>query len=591
MASKTSSRKIIIVILAVLVLAAIVFIFWKLNRQDNGLTYHFTAAKIGDIKNEVKGSGQVKASQSLDLSFQISGQVNQSLVAAGQTVKSGQVLATLDASGLSAQLSQVQAALASAQAQLESAKAAYHVQLANLQNMKNGASAASLNLSQARVNSAKQAVSDAQTGLDDVKVQNQVNLSNQYNQAVNLINNSYATAMAALNTQLTPLFNDQQTDHPSLTFNTTNNQLEVNVKSQLVSLESDLRIWNSSLDELKPTDTAAVTTYLDTSLSRLNNLAGFLREMATLLNYSLISVEPGPAVISDYKVSVNTALANVNTAILSLNNQKNAISAQITANQGLLSQASSKLNASQNAWDVAQKSYDLKKAGATSDQIAAQTAAVAQAKAGIDIAAAAVTAAQANVSNLKVQLAKTELTAPIDGVISVDNVKVGQTISPDLPVISLISQSKYQVDVQIPESAIAPVKIGQTASVSLDAYGANPSLVAKVISIDPASNLINGVNSYKVTLEFNQDYPQLKVGLSAEVRILTAEDHQALIVPTSAIINNGSQDYVIVDNGTPAGEKHLVQIGINSLDAQTEILSGLKAGDKVATFGTPLNKQ
>jgi HlyD family secretion protein len=170
--------------------------------------------------------------------------------------------------------------------------------------------------------------------------------------------------------------------------------------------------------------------------------------------------------------------------------------------------------------------------------------------------------------------------------VSQNDAKVGEAISLNAPIISVISQAKYQIAVQIPESSIANVKLGQTAQVTLDAYGPSQTFVARVIAIDPASTLVNGLAGYKVTLEFLQNYPEVKTGLSANVQILTAENTNALVVPSSAIIKRGDISYVIIDNGTAAGSEREVNTGLSSLDGRTEITSGLQSGERVASFGS-----
>lgn len=573
---------------AVIILGAAAALVYYLM-PHNLPTYNFVAAQVQDIKSEVAASGTVKAASDLQLSFERSGKVSTNLVNVGDSVKTGQVLATLDSADMQAQLAQAQAAVLSAQAQFQNAQAAYQVQIAKLQDLKNGASAADLNLSQAQVNSAAQAVADAQTNLTNVQAQTAISLANQYSHSLDLINAAYSNAFDAINTKLVGLFSNQHTATPGLTFTTTNAQSEVTVKNELVANESSLNDWSLELSALNQADRAGTDRALDDSLTRLNNLADFLRQVNTLLSETVTSVSLTPTVLAGYQTSVNAGLANVNASILALNGQKQTIASQIATNNSANSQAQSQLDQAKNSLTVAQKALALKKAGATADQIAAQAAAASQAEAGITAATAAIAQAQANVQNLSAQLAKSVITSPIDGIISQADAKIGEVASPSVPVISIISQAKYQIEVQVPESDIADIKIGQTASVALDAYGSSQNFIARVITIDPASTLINGVPSYKVTLEFTQNYPQIKAGLSANVRILTAENPQAVVIPSSSVLRRAGNKYVIVDNGAAAGSIREVTTGLVSLDGQTEISSGLSAGERVAAFGGPVN--
>jgi HlyD family secretion protein len=545
--------------LPILAIAAIVVIYLASTRSH--LSYTFVPATTGDIKSEVRASGAVQAASDVQLAFQRSGKVAQTLVKVGDTVKAGQTLATLDVADLQAQLAQAQAG--------------YDAQNAKLQDMKNGASGADLNLSQAQVSSATQAAQDAENNLNNVKAQAQISLNNQYSHSVDLINSAYSAAFDAVNAKLADLFTDQQTDNPKLTFNTTDGQMENTVKGNITVMESSLSAWNGTLTNLDPTDYPGTDQALTNSLTNLNNLADFLRQVNLLLSYSVTSPAFSQATLNLEKANVNAGLANVNAAILALNGQKQAIAATIATNKSLVTQAASQLDQANNAVIVAQKAQALKKAGATSDQIAAQAAAVAQ--------------AQATVQNVQVQLNNSVVTAPLDGLISQNDAKSGEIISPNVPIISIISQAKYQIVVQISEANIANIKLGQKATVTTDAYGPDKTFEARVIIIEPASTLVNGVASYKVTLEFSQLYPEIKAGLSANVQILTGENQSALVVPASAVIKRGDQNYVIVDNGTATGAEREVTTGITSLNGEVEITSGLQAGERVVTFGSALN--
>jgi RND family efflux transporter MFP subunit len=183
------------------------------------------------------------------------------------------------------------------------------------------------------------------------------------------------------------------------------------------------------------------------------------------------------------------------------------------------------------------------------------------------------------------QLEKMSLFSPLNGVVSRQDGTAGEMVAAGAPLIGLLSDAKYQVEGQLSQNDVAKVKVGQNATVNLDAYGSAREFPATVITVEPAGTIINGVSSYKVTLEFNQPDEAIKSGLSANVKILTAESKNVLLIPASALIKQGAKNYVLVNNQTPAGEKREVTVGIISAANQAEIKSGLNAGDQVADFG------
>jgi len=285
---------------------------------------------------------------------------------------------------------------------------------------------------------------------------------------------------------------------------------------------------------------------------------------------------PASALAAD-KLNLNLALNEVNAALAALNAQTQAISAQKALNTNLLSQAQSQVDQAANSLSSAQSALKLKQSGSDPNQIKAQAAAVAS--------------AQANVDDVAAQLSKTVLLSPLTGVVSRQDGQVGEIIAPNQSFISLLSNAKFQVAAQVAEKDLGPLKVGQNASVILDAYGPSRPFAASIIAIDPASTIVNGQSFYKVTLEFATNDEAIKVGMNANVDIITSSLSNALLVPTSSLITSDNGDYVIVDNGTPSGRRQAVSIGLTGSNGLTEVKSGLTAGDKVAIFGSSAPSQ
>jgi RND family efflux transporter MFP subunit len=585
----------IIVIAVVIGLGIGAYAYFKVSTSQSPTSSNFfnsgTAATDGvsvqrlTLDETVNSTGEVKPVQNIDLSFQQPGQVTGVYAAVGDTVNSGKVLASLDTSNPRAQLSQAQAAVSSAQAQLQNAQAATQIQIAKLNDMKNGATAADLSLSQAQVASAAQSVQDAQTNLDNVKSQAKIVMDNQYSHSVDLINSAYSSAFDAFNSKLTGIFTNQQSVNPGLSFITTEAQAEINVKNSLPAIEASLSTWNANLNNLDSTNYPATDQALTDSLARLNNLADFLRQINVLLSNAITTPSFSADILNLDRANVNAGLSNVNAAILALNGQKQAISNQVSVNNNLITQANSQLNQAQNNLTVAQKALTLKKSGATADQIAAQAAAVSQAQAGISAQEAAIVQAQANVQNFQAQLDKYSLTAPISGVISQYNAKLGQTVSPGVPVISMISSGKFQIETDVSEADVAKIKVGNQANITLDAYGNGIVFPAVVTAIDPAQTVVNGISTYKVTLQFVKEDDRIKSGMTANVMIVTAEHKNVIAVPATEIITRGTNHFVLVDTGQATSEERPVQIGITGANNFVEITAGLNDGDKIVNFG------
>jgi macrolide-specific efflux system membrane fusion protein len=134
---------------------------WAYARASSSSStqYRTAAATLGTVTQTISLAGNLAPLGESDLDFGVSGRVVAVNVQPGQTVKAGDVLATLDATGLQASLTQAQATLASAQARLSLDQA--------------GPTAQSLAQSQASVSSAQVAVANARTSLNDTRAVNQ----------------------------------------------------------------------------------------------------------------------------------------------------------------------------------------------------------------------------------------------------------------------------------------------------------------------------------------------------------------------------------------------------------------------------------
>lgn len=137
--------------------------------------------------------------------------------------------------------------------------------------------------------------------------------------------------------------------------------------------------------------------------------------------------------------------------------------------------------------------------------------------------------AQASVASAEAELAKSIVKSPINGVITNIDAKVGEIVPANKNIISVISYGDYEVEAFVPEADISKVKIGNSAKTTLDAYGDSIYFDTKVIKIDPAATVIDGVPTYKVTFRFISMDQRIKSGMTANLNILTSEKPMFLL--------------------------------------------------------------
>ncbi|MEI7513488.1 MAG: efflux RND transporter periplasmic adaptor subunit, partial [bacterium] len=198
---------------------------------------------------------------------------------------------------------------------------------------------------------------------------------------------------------------------------------------------------------------------------------------------------------------------------------------------------------------------------------------------GKSVQEAKVKSFQASLDAIKTQIEKTYIRAPFSGIISKQDAKVGEAISPSMSLVSLISES-YEIEAYIPELNISGVDVKDKARVNLDAFGTSAEFGAVVIQIDPAETIKDGVATYKVRLAFENADSRIKPGMTANIKIETGKKDNVSILPLRAIVTtNGVSTIKIKTNDEPIIKE--IKIGDKDSRGNVEVISGLAPEDKV----------
>jgi RND family efflux transporter MFP subunit len=198
---------------------------------------------------------------------------------------------------------------------------------------------------------------------------------------------------------------------------------------------------------------------------------------------------------------------------------------------------------------------------------------------GRPVQEAKVRSAQSSVSALQTQISKMSIKAPFSGIVSVQNAKVGEAISPSMSLVSLISES-YEIEAYIPELNISGVDVGDKARINLDAFGVSAEFGAVVIKIDPADTVKDGVATYKVRLAFENVDERIRPGMTSNIKIETGKKDNVLILPLRAVYLKNNLSYVQLKIEDRSAEKE-IKIGEKDSRGNIEVLSGLNITDKV----------
>ena len=230
--------------------------------------------------------------------------------------------------------------------------------------------------------------------------------------------------------------------------------------------------------------------------------------------------------------------------------------------------------------DVSRSAYDQQKS--QRDQLAEQyQALIHQAQqnyAAVANALAAVDAAATQVSLAKRNLAYTVVVSPMPGYVSDRPADIGEYVSPQQKVATVVNLNPLRVRIDIPEQAIPQIHAGESVSVSVSGYP-DRSFAGRVARVSPNVT----ASSRTLTIEADVENPkaELKPGQFATVRILLPQTAPAVLVPQRALRAISGSTYVyVIKNGH--AEQRLVQSGQTEGDL-VEIQSGVAADEVVAT--------
>ncbi len=170
------------------------------------------------------------------------------------------------------------------------------------------------------------------------------------------------------------------------------------------------------------------------------------------------------------------------------------------------------------------------------------------------------------------------LLAPIDGEVIVSTIQPGQTVATSDAIFVL--SDRLIVRGQVDETDIGKIKLGQAATIALDAYP-DTKISASVGHIYYESETVNNVTIYKVDLIPEQVPEFFRSGMNATVDFLTEKKENAILIPVDAVHKEGKEQYVLlIENNPQMPAKRSVVTGITD-DKNYEVVSGLTSGDTV----------
>ena len=145
---------------------------------------------------------------------------------------------------------------------------------------------------------------------------------------------------------------------------------------------------------------------------------------------------------------------------------------------------------------------------------------------------------EAQLAQARIDLERTAIKAPVDGTVVKRSIEPGQTVaaslqSPELFVIAK-NLTDMQVETSIDEADVGRIRVGQKASFTVDAF-AGRNFEGEVKQVRKAATVVSNVVTYTVVVSAANPDLTLLPGMTANVRIVTAQKEQALKLPNAAL--------------------------------------------------------
>lgn len=572
----------------------------------------------GSVTQAVSVSGSVNAGGTVRMNFQTSGRVAEILVKVGDRVTAGQVLARLDTTNLEGALAQAQANLASAQARYD----------------QTAAGTAGEDVASARL-----VVENAQRSLDTARRTAESDVATA-KQNLAKLTGTYTTARTNFSSLATrarldaegfglsiPDLQRQHADILAMAYALPNSAESRSAQSALAGATAPLTTAANAATTLLQD---ATSEYLAATAALVASLSGFDVALAagadtngpigsyqsTLIAYqsstsrlsSAIEVVSGQ--LSGVPGNINSALAAVNGPSTSGNTSYDslrqglrfltdrviAVQQPAASSKSRLTQAGSTLATVTDAVtsglvNATQAITTAQDKGANSIANAESSLASAQASfaktvtgpkpADLASAYASVSSAQVAVETAQNNLANATLRAPVPGVVATLTGQAGESSSGTAtnPFLSIANITSLQLHGTVGEGDVAKLRLGQVATVTVDAVGTATRMTGKVTLIDPVATIQQGVPVYGVDVAVDVPDAAVRPGMSGTANVILASRTNVLTVPNLAIRTTGGRRGVQVMREGKAVDAQVV-LGI-ATDTVTEVVSGLEEGELV----------
>lgn len=172
-------------------------------------------------------------------------------------------------------------------------------------------------------------------------------------------------------------------------------------------------------------------------------------------------------------------------------------------------------------------------------------------------------------------LAYTVIRSPISGTVVDKKLETGSLAAPGMPILVIEDSSAYRLEANVDESRVSKIKIGDAATISIDALGGKKT-TGTVAEIKPAADAASRTFTVKIALPYMEG---MRSGMFGRAYFDMGESEKTM-VPKAAITERGGAKGVFVMDENGALRFRVVKAGDES-GGFVEIFSGLTPGEKI----------
>ncbi len=518
------SHKIISAIVIIVLVAGGYWWYQSFSAGSGKISYLTAPVEKGTIVSSISGSGQVSASNQIDLKSKVSENVTYVGVKNSQQVRVGTLLMAFDTTNAQKAVRNAQISLDNAKLSLEKLSDNGNITIPQNKQQAEDSLAKAYTDSFNTISNAFLDLPDVMTGLDDVLHGNEINKWNP--------NMDYYASGAYG-------FTWQEVDRLQAYKKSASDaytKAKVDYDKNFDDYKSMTRSSDTATIEVMLTETYNTTQEVADGVKDAYNLIQLYKDLTTKYQMNIISTaDTHLASLNTYTGKANVALSNILQMQSTIKNAKDSI-------------ANSDLDL--HSQDLSVRSQNL-----------------------------SIQQAENSLADAKATLADSYIYAPYAGVVANVALNKGDSASSGAVAITLITNQSI-TKIPFNEVDITKVKVGQKATLTFDAID-GLSIVGQVAEIDTLGTVTQGVVNYNVKILFDTQSSQVKPGMSVTAAVITEVKQNVLMVPNSAVKNSSNQKYVqILQDGIP--QQKTVEVGISN-DTDTEIISGINEGDNVIT--------